>query len=235
MNKDSNHTFIRPPSLSPLEKVHTLGLMVNRIVHEINNSIQGTLLLVDFLKLNYPEEETIDNLDQELQNLKGLTHRISAYMKMNDLEIGPINLSAAMTEAISFMKDITSDPIFTAIEFLCPPSILWVKGNFFYLQQAFLNILLLGSWSIKQHGSSSPMKIEISDDPSSKMSSIQIRYPWSSLMEGDNSLKNHTETVSLDFAEKVFRFHQGELQISRNDDGEAVITLTLPASTSSSD
>jgi signal transduction histidine kinase len=187
------------------------------------------------LKLNYPEEETIDNLDQELQNLRGMAHRISAYMKMNDLEIGPINLPSVVTEAISLLKDITSDPIFTDIELFHPPSIPWVKGNFVYLQQAFLNILLIGSRSIRQHGSPSNMKIEISDDPFSKMSTIQIRYPWSSLMGGDNSLKSHTEIASLNFVQKVLRFHQGELQVSRNDDGEAVITITLPASTSSSD
>ena len=54
-----------PLFLSHSEKIYTLGLMTYGIIHEIGNSIQGMLLLINFLKLNNPSDETILSLEEE--------------------------------------------------------------------------------------------------------------------------------------------------------------------------
>ena len=220
---------LQSPLLSHSERFYTLGLMTNRLIHEINNSIQGILLLVNFLKMNYSADETINNLDQEIQKIKNLTRSVLDYIKMNKIEFGPLDLSTVINNTITLFKDVTADPSFAVIETRYPSSIPWIKGNFFYLQQAFLNILLFCSWSLNYFQAPN-MTIEVLHDSPSKMYTVRIWHPRQRAMEKSIPLAEYAEEAKLDLAQKIFHIHKGQLQFYEDNTKETTLLITLPAS-----
>lgn len=230
----SENKTLQSPILSHSEKFYTLGLMTNRIIHEMNNSIQGILLLVNFLKMNYSADETISDLDQEIQKMKNLTHSVLDYIKTNTIEFGPLDLSIIINKTIILLKDITSDSTFTSIETEYPPSVPWIKGNFFHLQQAFLNIFLFCGWVLK-HFQSSRLRLEIKHDHLLKLYNVKIWCQGQTTMEKGLPFDEYAEEAKLNLAQKIFRKYNGQLQVSEASNKDPAIIVTLPAFIPTSD
>lgn len=223
-----------PQFLSHSEKFYTLGFMTNRIIHEINNSIQGILLLVNMLKMNYSEDETISDLDQEIQRIKNLSRSVLDYIKTNKTEFTPLDLSSVINKTITLLKDLTADPAFEVVKTQYPSDIPWVKGNFFYLQQAFLNIFLFCSLSLK-HFQAPRITIEVLYDSPSKMYNVKIWHSGQKELEKIIPLAEYAKEAKLDLAQKIFDVHKGRLHILKGTNKGPALIVTLPPSPPLSD
>ena len=232
----SENKNLPSPILSHSEKFYTLGLMTNRIIHEINNSIQGILLLVNFLKMNYSTDTTISDLDQEIQKMKNLTHSVLDYIKTNKIEFGPLDLSIIINKTITLLKDVTSDPTFSSIETTPSSSIPWVKGNFFHLQQAFLNIFLFCALSLK-HFQGSHLRVEILPDNLLQLVKVKIWWHGQGPLEKPLPFDEYAEKAKLNVAQKIFRIYNGQLHVSEASNPAIIITLPafVPTADQSSD
>jgi len=245
------------PSLLHLEKFYTLGLMTNRIAHQINNSIQGMLLVVSFLESDYSSDENIAALSREVHNTKKIIQSIQSFVKENNLEFESINLSALIRETLTLIRDITADPIFDGIGVQYPPSsLLPIKGNFFYLQLALLNLLL----SIGQSAdrlNPPQIKIQVLTDPSSHTHTIRIYCFGQSALDKldkgedfseysehaehvENSehaqhseksgYREHAGEARFSLVQRVLNMHQGTFQALDEHDGGLCFIITLPIS-----
>ena len=228
----SKNKTLQSSVLSHSEKFYTLGLMTNRIIHEMNNSIQGILLLVNFLKMNYSADETVSDLEQEIQRMKNLTRSVLEYIKTNTIECGPLDLSIIINKTITLLKDVTSDPTFSSIETKFTPSIPWVKGNFFHLQQAFLNIFLFCGLSLK-HFQGPHLRIEIL--PGHRLQLVKVKIWWHGQgpLEKPLPFDEYAEKAKLNVAQKIFRIYNGQLHVS--EASNPAIIITLPAFIPTSD
>jgi len=230
----SENKPLKSSIISHSEKFYTLGLMTNHIIHEINNSIQGILLLVNFLKMNYSTDETISDLDQEIQKMKNIPHSVLDYIKTNNIEFGPLDLSIIINKTITLLKDLTSDPTFIAIETKYPPSVPWIKGNFFHLQQAFLNIFLFCGMALK-HFQASGLRVEILNDHLLKLVTVKIWCQGQATTEEILPFDEYAEEAKLNLAQKIFRLYNGQLQVSEVSNKDPAIIVTLPAFIPTSD
>lgn len=225
-------------SLLHLEKFYTLGLMTHRIAHEMNNSIQGMLLVLSFLETDYSSDENIALLTQEVHEMKRMIRSIQSLLKANNLEFESIDFSVVIRETITLLNDLTGDPVFAGIGVQYPPSdLLPVKGNFFCLQLALLNLLLFIGQSADRHNPSQ-IKIEVSTDPSAHMHTIRIHCCGQLALDKSNNIINLSEYAGearFSLVQRAISVHQGTFQALDEHDGEHdgglcfIITLpTLP-------
>ena len=174
MDKDREDQTHRLSSLIHLEKFYALGLMTHRIAHQMNNSIQGMLLISSFLETDYSSDENIAVLNHEIHEMKKMLRSIQSFVRSDNLEFESIDISKVIRTTITLLRELTGDPAFSGIGVQYPPSdLLPIKGNFFCLQLVLLNLLLFIGQSSDRHNPPQ-IKIEVLTDPSSHMHTIRI-------------------------------------------------------------
>ena len=218
-------------ALLHLEKFYTLGLMTHRIAHEMNNSIQGMLLVLSFLETDYSSDENIALLSQEVHEMKRMIRSIQGYLRANNLEFESIDLNLVIRETITLLRDLTGDPAFTGIGVQYPPSdLLPIKGNFFCLQMALLNLLLFIGQSEDRHNPPQ-IKVEVSTDPSAHIHTIRIHCCGQLALDSlDNSinLSEYAGEARFSLVQRAISVHQGTFQALDDHDGGLCFFITLP-------
>lgn len=220
MDKDQKESI--PPFIFHSEKFYTLGLMTNKIAHEINNSIQGMILLLNFMEMDFPSNRNIALLSQEIHKIKDLVQSVSTYARANDHVFKPIDLATVINETVDLLKNLTGDQALTEINFL-PGQRRMIRGNFFYLQLAFLNLLFYCSQSLRR-SSKSHSRIEIETLTDSQMHTVHIR--WQPVLDENTTAK--AGEIKFDLIKNILNLHQGKLQFI--DESESSFVVTLPKS-----
>ncbi|MEW6379279.1 MAG: hypothetical protein AB1611_06695 [bacterium] len=231
MNKDAENEVPQLPSLFYLEKFYTLGLMTHRIAHEINNSIQGILLLLNFLETDYSQDENIALLSQEIHEIKRFIHSILSYVRATRPDFEPMDLAALIRETINLLQGLTGDQAFAGIIAHYPPSgPLMVKGNFYCLQLALLSLLLLcGQRQQAGCQNLSPIEVDASPAPSGQKHTIQIRFPGRLVSNENLSLPADAGEPRFSLVQRILHLHQGEFQTLDESGGNSCFIITLPA------
>lgn len=233
MNKDPANEVPQLPALFCLEKFYALGLMTHRIAHEINNSIQGILLLLNFLETDYSQDENIALLSQEIHEVKRFIHSILSYVRATSPNFELIDLSALIRETINLLHELTGDQTFAGIIARYPPSgPLMVKGNLYCLQLVLLNLLLPCSQRQQagcQNQGLSPIEVEASPAPSGQKHTIQIRFCSHPALDENMSLPADSGKPGFSLVQRILHLHQGEFQILHESGGSSCFMITLPA------
>jgi|GEM_PF-6297170 len=231
--KDLENQGVQFPSSLYLEKFFTLGLMTNRIAHEINNSIQGILLGLNFLEMNYSQDENITLLNQEVHKIKRLIQAILKLARTNRTDFELIDLTALIRETITLAQDLTGDQAFSGIiDRYSLSSPLVIKGNFLALQLVLLNLFLFcGHRWLKNNRSLSPIEIKTSTDTSARMHTIQIQFPGQlALNEASISSIGEADEAIAEFGlvKRILHQHQGTFQTLEGSEGKSSFMITLP-------
>lgn len=215
-----------PLFLSHSEKIYTLGLMTYGIIHEISNSIQGMLLLINFLKSNNPSDETILSLEEEIHRLKDSAHKTREYFKTNRIHFTAIDLPALISKTINMLAILSTELAFTEIKTQFSDEKLLVKGNYFYLQQAFSNLFL---FCHKKHQPNTPIMLQVNEKPEVKKTKIVISFATVKNLQKNEYFNDE----KLDLAQKIFHIHQIEFNFSIDSKNITFLCITIPSSLSS--
>jgi len=220
-------------SLLHLEKFYTLGLMTHRIAHEMNNSIQGMLLVLNFLETDHSSDENIALLNQEVHEMKKMIRSIQTHLKANNLEFEPIDFGTVIRETITLLNDLTGDPVYAGIGIQYPPSgVLPIRGNFSYLQLALLILLLFIGQSSDRHNPLQ-IKIEALTDPSSTIHTVRIHGTGQLIQDKSIQVSEYAGEARFSLVQRALSVHQGTFQAldehKGEHDGGFCFIITLPA------
>ncbi|MEW5800633.1 MAG: hypothetical protein AB1847_00880 [bacterium] len=231
MNKDSKNQAPQLSSLLHLEKFYTLGLMTHRIAHEINNSIQGMLLVLNLLETEYYADENIALLNQEVHEMKELLRSILTYVRADGLEFEPMDLAAVIRETITLLNDLTRDPSFAEINVRYPPSgLLRIDGNFFCLQLALLSLLLYCGQSRNGSSSHARIEIEILTDPSSPMHTVHIRSSCEHMTADETpDSASYAGEARFSLVQRALDLHKGTFRALQEHEGGVCFIMQFPA------
>ncbi len=217
------------------ERLGTVGRLAAGMAHEINNPLEGmsnylSLAKDDLARSDAPSAlRRLDGVKEGLERAVGIVRQVLAHADPARAPKGPLDLNAALRQAVEFVK---SRPEFAAIRFemnLAPGSLV-VSGSPTPLGQVFLNLLLNACEAQPRGGE---VRVESAREEGRAVVRIADRGPGvaprnlSRIFEPFFTTKDSTG-LGLSVCYQIIADHGGTLEAANREGGGAVFTLRLP-------
>jgi signal transduction histidine kinase len=228
--------------LSQLNQLKVLKELVDGIAHDINNPLQVILGKTQILLMKTSNDPEYQKMTSELGIIERNAERISALLTElsnfvrsipADVESkSDVNLNYLLNRTISLVKNrFKAKGI--ELNFQTQEDLPSICGNFFSLQQAFLDLMLNAQEAMPQ-GGEFLVKLEKKDN------FVQLQFqdtgekiPEHLLSQSFDPSFIHPELKrkigwGLNSSYQVIKRHHGEIEVKNKENGGAIFSVRLP-------
>lgn len=227
--------------LVKLEAPSQVGLLVNKIVHDIRGplgAISGFIQMIqESSSLKSAEVEDCEIMLKEVSRISNLINRMIIYTKPGDINrepIDPVELLKTLLSVISFYSGANRIQFETDFP---EGKTVTIVANKEELQQVYFNLLKNSIEALSSKPGSKVVKVKLVTDQSELKISIHDNGPGipefliQNNSNGSISTKKEGAGLGLVIVKEILQAYGGKLELSNHPEGGACIitTLKLPA------
>jgi two-component system sensor histidine kinase HydH len=226
--------------LAQKERLATLGSMARGLAHELRNplgAIKGLTYHLSQVKYIQPtEREALDVILTSVDRLAGTITDFLDYARPLELRVERVSLGKLLTK----LKDLViHDPNSQNVqhELILPKEELFSDSDETKLSQAFLNLYLNAIQATSGNPSKRPGKVTVTlehfaeglgriifSDNGPGFSKTQLSRPFVPYFTS----KAKGTGLGLALSKKIVEAHDGNLIINNNEEGGAIVTVSIP-------
>jgi signal transduction histidine kinase len=220
------------------ERLASLGLLAAGVAHEVNTPLTGissyTQFLLADIEASHPHHEILKKLERQTFRAAQIVQNLLEFSR-NRSELAPVNLAAAVDEAVRNLEERARDAAVT-VEWQPPGETLRVLGQEGELVQVFSNLTANAVEAMAPRGGGTlRLRVERREDrllahisdtgpgiPPERQERIFQPFFSGKLGQGGTGL-------GLAITSNIVRRHRGRIRISNHADGPGcTFTVDLP-------
>jgi PAS domain S-box-containing protein len=223
------------------ERLAAMGAMIGGVAHELNNpltSIMGVSELLQDTETNETSRKQLAMLQQQARRAAEIVQNLTYFSRPPAAGKSRINLVEVVERTLNLHAYSLRRNNIT-IDFLKEAAVPYALGDPHQLMQVFLNLILNAEHAIREIRDKGTLRIRLGKGDSSVWVSFHDDGPGIS-KESMASIFDPFYTtrrpgrgtgLGLSICKSVLKEHKGSIEVANSQDGGAVFTVTLPAST----
>ncbi len=224
--------------ISQLEKLASLGRLVSKVVHEIDNPLQSLHNCLFILK---EESDDMPGVDQffslALEEVNRLTQIVDELRKgfknAPEIHITPVDAQAILARIKILVSPEMEKENIRWVQAEDPPEV-WIQADTNQLTQVLLNLVINAVEAVS--GCDGELQVDILLDEPSKLGGIRIRdngagIPFEHLDQIFDQFFTTKETglgMGLAICKEIIARHQGRIEVDNRPGEGAAFTIWLP-------
>src|SRR6202046_2791131 len=223
------------------ERLAAMGAMIGGVAHELNNpltAILGVSELMQDTETNETSRKQLAMLQQQARRAADIVQNLTYFSRPPAAGKSRINLVEVVERTLNLHAYSLRRNNIT-IDFLKEAAVPYALGDPHQLMQVFLNLILNAEHAIREIRDKGTLRIRLGKGDSSVWVSFHDDGPGIS-KESMASIFDPFYTtrrpgrgtgLGLSICKSVLKEHKGSIEVANSQDGGAVFTVTLPAST----
>ncbi len=163
--------------LRQAQKMEAIGQLTGGVAHDFNNLLMAVLGNLELLRKHVGDDpraaRLIDGALQGAQRGASLTQRLLAFARRQDLQVGPVNLAALVTEMEDLLKRSVGSMV--SVEIAAPQHLPPVSADGNQIELALLN-LVVNARDAMPDGGTIRVELTDADEPGQSDSLAPGRY-----------------------------------------------------------
>ena len=223
------------------ERLAAMGAMIGGVAHELNNpltSIMGVSELLQDTETNETSRKQLAMLQQQARRAAEIVQNLTYFSRPPAAGKSRINLVEVVERTLNLHAYSLRRNNIT-IDFLKEAAVPYALGDPHQLMQVFLNLILNAEHAIREIRDKGTLRIRLGKGDSSVWVSFHDDGPGISKDSLASIFDPFYTTrrpgrgtgLGLSICKSVLKEHKGSIEVANSQDGGAVFTVTLPAST----
>lgn len=220
------------------EKMVAVGMLAGGVAHEINNPLGGILAFAQLamrdLPDDHPSQNDLKEIEEAALRCKRIVQDLLDFSRQNREEVmGPVQLNEVVSKIIPLIKVQNKS---SALELIYDlnPELPMIRGNFYKLQQVFLNLATNAFQAMKGKGTLTFRTLVNTDG--NVCAEVQDTGPGISSEHIEKIFDPYFTTkgqgegtgLGLSISYGIVQEHDGQIEVINNIGQGATFVVTLP-------